>query len=123
MPNSRQTSDIASPSSNFATNRKRSSITEHSFHGLDTSRSKAESVTYVSGTPCYLCLGPLISVCPWLWYPWAAKVRTPLSANHSKSPTDYAREEKTPPAIAQAARDALGGTWHGRPTRMRQSAR
>jgi hypothetical protein len=59
IPNSRQTSVIDSPSSNFATNRKRSSITEHSFHGIDTSRPKAESVTYVSGTPCYLCLGPL----------------------------------------------------------------
>src|SRR5438552_18856407 len=62
MPNSRQTSVIDSPSSNFATNRKRSSITEHSFHGIDTSRSKAESVTYVSGTLCYLCLGPLNAV-------------------------------------------------------------
>src|SRR5437016_5830990 len=63
MPDSRQTSVIDSPSSNsssnFATNRKRSSIAEHSFHGIDTSRSKAESVTYVSGTLCYLCLGPL----------------------------------------------------------------
>src|SRR6266567_7608477 len=59
MPNSRQTSVIDSPSSNLTTNRMRSSITEHSFHGIDTSRSKAESVTYVSGTPCYLCLGPL----------------------------------------------------------------
>src|SRR5947208_16382538 len=64
-----------------------------------------------------------VSFCPWLWSPWAAKVRIPLSANHSKSPTDYAREEKTPPAIAQAARDAFGGTWHGRHRRMRQSAR
>src|SRR3989442_9615931 len=59
MPNSRQTSVIDSPSSNFATNRRRSSITEHSFHGIDTSRSKAESVTHVSGTFCHLCLGPL----------------------------------------------------------------
>src|ERR1700687_1116215 len=59
MPNSRQTSVIDSPSSNFATNRRRSSITEHSFHGIDTSPSKAESVTHVSGTFCHLCLGPL----------------------------------------------------------------
>ena len=57
--NSGQTSVIVSPSSNFATNRRRSSITEHSFHGIDTSRSKAESVTHVSGTFCYLCLGSL----------------------------------------------------------------
>ena len=35
-----------------ATNRRRSSITEHSFHGIDTSSSKAESVTHVSGTFC-----------------------------------------------------------------------
>src|SRR4051812_43986231 len=60
MPNSRHSSVIASPSSNLATNRRRSSITEHSFHGIDTSRSKAERVTHVSGTLGYLCLGPLI---------------------------------------------------------------
>src|SRR5882672_9021943 len=59
MPNSRHTSLIDSPSSNLATNCRRSSITEHSFHGIDTSRSIAESVTHVSGTPCYLCVGPL----------------------------------------------------------------
>src|SRR5258705_11757402 len=59
MPNSRQTSVIASPSSNLATNRRRSSITEHSFHGIDTSRPKTESVTHVSGTFCHLCLRPL----------------------------------------------------------------
>ncbi|MEW6598819.1 MAG: hypothetical protein AB1429_15150, partial [Pseudomonadota bacterium] len=40
-------------------NRRRSSITEHSFHGIDTSRAKAESVTHVSGTICHPCLGPL----------------------------------------------------------------
>src|SRR5205823_5150071 len=56
MPNSRQASLIASPSSKRDTNRRRWSITEHSFHGIDTSRSKAErapmcpvrNVTYVS---------------------------------------------------------------------------
>ena len=50
---------IASPSSSRATKRSRSSITEHSFHGINTSRQKAESVTHVSGTGCHLCLGPL----------------------------------------------------------------
>src|SRR6185503_14236033 len=60
MPNSRQTSDIDSPSSSLATNRRRSSITEHSFHGIDTSPGLSrESVTYVSGTFWVLCLGPL----------------------------------------------------------------
>src|SRR5882762_3742149 len=60
MPNARQTSLIASPSSSRATNRRRSSITEHSFHGIDTSPGKGKGVTHVSGTICHLCLGPLI---------------------------------------------------------------
>src|SRR5437870_10645373 len=59
MPNSRQTSVIDSPSSSRDTNRRRSSITEHSFHGIDTSRPKAESVTHVSGTICHPCLRPV----------------------------------------------------------------
>src|SRR5262245_61956000 len=59
MPNSRHTSDIDSPSSNLAINRRRSSITEHSFHGIDTPGAKPGSVTHVSGTPCYLWLGSL----------------------------------------------------------------
>src|ERR1700730_3206317 len=57
MPNARQTSLIASPSSSQATNRRRSSITEHSFHGIHASPGKGkvlpmcpvQSVTYVSG--------------------------------------------------------------------------
>src|SRR5262245_54735492 len=59
MPNSRHTSLIDSPSSSLTTNRRRSSITEHSFHGIDTSPGNRESVTYVSGTFRFLCLGPL----------------------------------------------------------------
>src|SRR5579859_6294939 len=60
MPNSRQTSVMVSPSSRRATKRRRSSITELTFHGIHTSRrTKAESVTHVSGTKCHLCLGPL----------------------------------------------------------------
>src|SRR5690348_14577351 len=61
FPNSRQTSVMASPSRSRATKRRRSSITELAFHGIHTSRrTKAESVTHVSGTKCHLCLGPLI---------------------------------------------------------------
>src|SRR5215813_3549664 len=60
MPNSRQTSAMASPSRSRATKRRRSSITELAFHGIHTSRrTKAESVTHVSGTFCHLSLGPL----------------------------------------------------------------
>src|SRR4051812_38443593 len=56
MPNSRHISVIGSPSSSRATKRRRSSITELSFHGINTSRPKAKSVTHVSGTKCHLCL-------------------------------------------------------------------
>ncbi|WP_222005786.1 hypothetical protein, partial [Rhizobium bangladeshense] len=38
------------------TNRRRSSITEVSFHGINTSRQKAKSVTHVSGTKRHLSL-------------------------------------------------------------------
>jgi hypothetical protein len=59
MPNSRQTSVMLSPSRSRATKRRRSSITEHAFHGIHTPRltEQAESVTHVSGTMCHLCLG------------------------------------------------------------------
>ena len=60
-PIARQTSLIASPSSSRATNRRRSSITERSFHGIHASPGKGEGVTHVSGTICHLCLGPLSS--------------------------------------------------------------
>ncbi|WP_222356919.1 hypothetical protein, partial [Rhizobium leguminosarum] len=39
-----------------ATNRRRSSKTEVSLHGINTSRSKTESVTHVSGTKRHLSL-------------------------------------------------------------------
>src|SRR5215470_10373519 len=61
MPKSRHTWVIGSPPKRRATNRRRSSITELSFHGIHTLRKKAESVTHVSGTECHLCLGPLIN--------------------------------------------------------------
>src|ERR1700731_195312 len=58
MPKLRHTSAIGSPSRSRATNRKRSSTTEHSFHGINTSGQRAKSVTHVSGTKCHPCLGP-----------------------------------------------------------------
>src|SRR3984893_8077166 len=61
MPNSLQSSAIASPASRRATNCSLSSITEHSFQGITPSPLRGESVTYVSGTMCYLCLRPLIT--------------------------------------------------------------
>ena len=52
---------IASPSSNRATNRRRSSITEHSFHVIHPSPKAdmplGEGVSHVSGTRRYQCLG------------------------------------------------------------------
>src|SRR5215467_12974096 len=59
MPNSQHTSVIVSPSSRRATKRRRSSITELAFHGINTSRQKAKSVTHVSGTKCHPSLRPL----------------------------------------------------------------
>jgi hypothetical protein len=54
---SRQTSVTGSPSRTRARKRRRSSMTELSFHCIHTLRKKAESVTHVSGTNCHLCLG------------------------------------------------------------------
>src|ERR1700730_2674270 len=62
MPNSLQSSAIASPASRRATNCSLSSITEHSFQGITPSPLRGESVTYVSGTMCYLCLRSLITL-------------------------------------------------------------
>src|SRR5579859_5548130 len=59
MPNSLQSSAIASPASRRATNCSLSSITERSFQGIIPSSLEEESVTHVSGTKCYLCLRPL----------------------------------------------------------------
>src|ERR1700687_92693 len=60
MPNSLQSSAMASPASRRATNCRRSSITEHSFHGITPPPlKKGKSVTYVSGTICHLCLRSL----------------------------------------------------------------
>src|SRR5579884_1001445 len=68
---------MGSPSSRRRTKRMRSSITEHSFHGIHTSPLKlqlqGESVTHVSGTMCHLCVGTLTFN---LWHPCDTK---PLS--------------------------------------------
>src|SRR5262249_31182969 len=58
MPNSRHSDAIVSPSLSRITNRIRSSTTERSFHGILLSAPFGpKSVTYVSGTFCYPCLG------------------------------------------------------------------
>src|ERR1700757_1202652 len=58
MPNSRHSEAIVSPSLSRITNRIRSSITERSFHGILLSAPFGpKSVTHVSGTFCYPCLG------------------------------------------------------------------
>jgi hypothetical protein len=50
---------IPSPSNSRATKRRRSSMTEVSLHGIDTSQSKKpKSVTHVSGTFCHPSLRP-----------------------------------------------------------------
>src|SRR5262245_39696722 len=51
IPNSRHRSVMASPSSNRATKRRRSSTTEDSFQGIGTSRQRV-----VAGEKCYPCL-------------------------------------------------------------------
>src|SRR3546814_10435001 len=50
---------MLSPFKSRATNRRRSSSTELSFHGINTSGQMPESVTHVSGTKRHLCLGSL----------------------------------------------------------------
>src|SRR5262249_47405583 len=58
MPNSRHSDAIVSPSLSRITNRIRSSTTEPSFHGILLSAPFGpKSVTHVSGTFCYPCLG------------------------------------------------------------------
>src|SRR5689334_10957017 len=53
---------MPSPSSRRATKRRRSSITEHSLHGINTPRQKAKSVTHVSGTFRHLSLRSLTTL-------------------------------------------------------------
>src|SRR5262249_8348715 len=58
MPNSRHSDAIVSPSLSRITNRIRSSTPEPSFHGILLSAPFGpKSVTHVSGTFCYPCLG------------------------------------------------------------------
>src|SRR5215813_14240373 len=61
MLNSRHSEAILSPSLSRITKRMRSSITEHFLHGMFyPALGQDKSVTHVSGTFCYLCLGTLI---------------------------------------------------------------
>src|SRR5690348_14369472 len=65
MPNSLHSPAIFSPSSTRATNRRRSSILEHSCQGTFALRGEgARSVTYVSGMTCYLSVDKLIGKGP-----------------------------------------------------------
>src|SRR5215470_3203901 len=58
MPNSRHNEAMLSPSLSRITKRMRSSITDRSFHGIpQPPPSGGKSVTHVSGTLCYLCVG------------------------------------------------------------------
>src|SRR5580693_10028868 len=55
MPNSRHSEAMLSPSLSRKTNRMRSSRTDRSFHGIDTSwldESRQEGVNHVFGTFC-----------------------------------------------------------------------
>src|SRR5579872_7513107 len=55
---------MLSPSLSRITKRMRSSITELSFHGIHfPPPSGGKSVTHVSGTFCYLCLGTVTITC------------------------------------------------------------
>jgi hypothetical protein len=55
-----QSSAIGSPASRRATNCSLSSITEHSFQGIHSLPKRGKSVTHVSGTICYRCVGSFI---------------------------------------------------------------
>src|SRR5215203_2553590 len=68
MPNSRHKEAMLSPSLSRITNRIRSSITELSFHGIPLPAPfRRKSVTHVSGTFCYLCLGTVNTSTSPLW--------------------------------------------------------
>src|SRR5215204_3308385 len=66
MPNSRHREAMLSPSLSRITKRILSSITELSFHGIPSLPPpyRGKSVTHVSGTFCYLCLGTVINSLP-----------------------------------------------------------
>src|SRR3546814_8225891 len=64
IPKDRHTTCMLAQFKSRATNRRRSSSTELSFHGINTSGQMPESVTHVSGTKRHLCLGSLILVRP-----------------------------------------------------------
>ena len=86
---------MPSPSRRRATKRRRSSITDLSIHGINTSR-KAKSVTHVPGTKCHLCLGSDT--------PFSVRSRARLSApgHHLSSGSRDHRPPALPSAIGCA---------------------
>src|SRR5215472_3929067 len=79
MPNSRHSDAIVSPSLSRITNRIRSSMTELSFHGILLSAPFGpKSVTHVSGTFCYPCLGTDIEKWGRVVF-WSVFKRAPIS--------------------------------------------
>ncbi|MGH7489817.1 MAG: hypothetical protein ACREMY_30060, partial [bacterium] len=86
-PKDRHTSDMASPSSSRATNRSRSSITEHSFQGIATP-ARAKGVTHVSGTIRHLSLGSLTTTCRIAWH-FVDVLRDFCGRRHEAAPQNY----------------------------------
>src|SRR6202043_1838311 len=93
MPKSRHTSLMPSPSRRRATKRRRSCVTEHSFHGINTSRQMAKSVTHVSGTVSHLCLRPPKG--PWAVHALGTGLRAP-SLDGGRAHGDVGRANESP---------------------------
>src|SRR5690349_1564489 len=107
MPNSRQTWLIGSPSNRRATNRRRSSITELSFHGIDTfpPQLRGESVTHVSGTNCHRCVGYV-----------SGRITCLRPQDRGSANEDYC-------ASVQLSENARAQVLNGRPSRSRGQGR
>jgi hypothetical protein len=80
-----------------ATNHRHSSMTEHSFHGISTSRPMAKSVTHVSGTVCHLSLRLLILCHPGKPSTHASSV----GRRWASAVSDEDRRSAAPPAHAR----------------------
>src|ERR1700733_157450 len=104
MPNSLQSSAIVSPASPRATNCSLSSITEHSFQGITPSPLRGESVTYVSGTMCYLCLRSLTLNADFgiaVKKPACPNIDFSISALHGQTVTQWPQETQLDSPIAE----------------------
>jgi hypothetical protein len=101
---------MLSPSSSRATKRRRSSITEVSFHGINTSRQKTKSVTYVSGTKRHLSRRPDSSRYPRVVraIPIAATRSEPSAAAKRRCPRSFS----TGLALYQILMAAISITTH-----------